>query len=346
MAEVSRTTADTAADVIHDESGEKLNTAERVGQMFIDIIGSVVWNNKGVASSRPASSTVTGDHYFATDTGVLSIWDGSDWVEIGAGGGAVDSVFSRTGVVVAATSDYDASQIDNDSGVAGATVADALDALDGAAGAAHALGGASHTADTLANLNTKISDADVPPDTRTITAGSGLTGGGDLSANRTLNVGAHADGSITVAADTVQATMTLAQVLAQAADGDDVAVTNVATVSLNDAPTNDAHATRKDYVDTPPTTQTIVASTTTSDGDAASVTALSFTPRGGRWPDVYWQGVWGEVGDLTAPFYFSGDSGTTARANGAVVSGDTLHFNGSEAGFELAAGESISIRSV
>ena len=41
----------------------------------------------------------------------------------------VDSVHGRTGVVAAAASDYDASQIDNDSGVAGAFVSDALDAL-------------------------------------------------------------------------------------------------------------------------------------------------------------------------------------------------------------------------
>jgi len=48
------------------------------------------------------------------------------------GGGAVDSVFGRTGDVVAASGDYDASQIDNDSGVAGAFVDDALDNLDSA----------------------------------------------------------------------------------------------------------------------------------------------------------------------------------------------------------------------
>lgn len=47
-----------------------------------------------------------------------------------AGGGApVSSVFTRIGAVVAAASDYDASQIDNDSGVAGAFVDDALDNL-------------------------------------------------------------------------------------------------------------------------------------------------------------------------------------------------------------------------
>ncbi len=50
----------------------------------------------------------------------------------GGGGGAVDSVFGRTGAVVAAASDYDASQVDNDSGVSGSTVADALNALDAA----------------------------------------------------------------------------------------------------------------------------------------------------------------------------------------------------------------------
>lgn len=43
----------------------------------------------------------------------------------------------------------------------------------------------------------------VPPG-RTLTAGAGLTGGGDLSADRTFDVGANADGSIVVNADDVQ----------------------------------------------------------------------------------------------------------------------------------------------
>ena len=38
---------------------------------------------------------------------------------------------------------------------------------------------------------------------RTLTAGAGLTGGGDLSANRTFDVGANADGSIAVGANDV-----------------------------------------------------------------------------------------------------------------------------------------------
>ena len=43
-----------------------------------------------------------------------------------------------------------------------------------------------------------------PPTTLTLTAGAGLTGGGDLSANRTFNVVANVDGSITVNADDIQ----------------------------------------------------------------------------------------------------------------------------------------------
>lgn len=44
--------------------------------------------------------------------------------------GTITSVFGRTSTAItAAASDYDASQVDNDSGVSGATVADALDTL-------------------------------------------------------------------------------------------------------------------------------------------------------------------------------------------------------------------------
>jgi hypothetical protein len=58
-------------------------------------------------------------------------------------------------------------------------VSDALDALDGAI-------------------------AGFVPDTRTITAGAGLTGGGDLSADRTIDAAANADGSIVVNANDIQ----------------------------------------------------------------------------------------------------------------------------------------------
>jgi hypothetical protein len=59
----------------------------------------------------------------------------------GGGGGAVASVFGRTGAVVAAAGDYDACQVDNDSGVSGATVKDALDTLDSLASGKQAANG-------------------------------------------------------------------------------------------------------------------------------------------------------------------------------------------------------------
>ncbi len=53
---------------------------------------------------------------------------------IGAITHPITTVFGRSGVVVAAASDYDASQIDNDSGVVGAFVDDALNTLDTSSG--------------------------------------------------------------------------------------------------------------------------------------------------------------------------------------------------------------------
>jgi len=54
--------------------------------------------------------------------------DGTTWISIPTVGG-VSSVFGRTGAVVAAASDYDASEVDNDSSVSGAKVSDALNTL-------------------------------------------------------------------------------------------------------------------------------------------------------------------------------------------------------------------------
>ncbi len=72
-------------------------------------------------------------------------------------GGAVSSVFTRTGAVVAVLSDYDASQVDNDSGVAGATVADALDTLD-AEGPFMPTGGGTFTGNVTHNADLTLSN--------------------------------------------------------------------------------------------------------------------------------------------------------------------------------------------
>lgn len=83
----------------------------------------------------PAPSlTLSGLIYYLTTDGKFYAVNlaGDDWVEIsGGGGGAVSSVFGRTGAVVAAQDDYSASQIANDSLVSGADVGEALSTLQG-----------------------------------------------------------------------------------------------------------------------------------------------------------------------------------------------------------------------
>ncbi len=56
---------------------------------------------------------------------------------------------------------------------------------------------------TLAELGITATGLGAVPTSRTVTAGAGLTGGGDLSANRTIDL-ATADGTITVNADSIQ----------------------------------------------------------------------------------------------------------------------------------------------
>ena len=57
---------------------------------------------------------------------------------------------------------------------------------------------------TTGSATWKNTTADAVAPTRTLTAGAGMTGGGDLSVDRTFNVVAHSDGSIVVHADDVQ----------------------------------------------------------------------------------------------------------------------------------------------
>ena len=93
----------------------------------------------------------------------------------GGGAGAVTSVFSRIGAVVAALNDYAASLVDNDSGVSGATVADALDALNTAIGALNS--------DDIANVS-DVDGATVTAALDTLGLGAFLRGA-DLSGSAT-----------------------------------------------------------------------------------------------------------------------------------------------------------------
>lgn len=74
-------------------------------------------------------------------------------------------------------------------------------------GALHALvvsGGAAGFMSGTQSAALDVIAATYVPSSRTLTAGAGMTGGGDLSADRTFNVIANPDGSIVVNADNVQ----------------------------------------------------------------------------------------------------------------------------------------------
>ncbi|MEO0312285.1 MAG: hypothetical protein RIQ89_1942 [Bacteroidota bacterium] len=88
----------------------------------------------------------------------------------------------------------------------------------------------------------------------------------------------------------------------------------------------------------------MVASVTVTDNDLACSTTMAATPSSGSYVKVVVNGDEPEIGNAvkTKDCYFSGDSGATARAYNAVVSGDRLYWNGSIAGYQLAATDKIS----
>lgn len=80
----------------------------------------------------PLRSAPSGPKFVGVNQDDTLLWDTTRkawYVGPGGGGGAVSSVFGRTGAVVAATGDYDSDQVDNVSGVPGSSVSDALDNL-------------------------------------------------------------------------------------------------------------------------------------------------------------------------------------------------------------------------
>jgi hypothetical protein len=94
------------------------------------------------------------------------------------------------------------------------------------------------------------------------------------------------------------------------------------------------------------TNKSMVASVTVADGDAATATTVAADNNTGGYLGIRVNGVGYRVGDGTkvgVDSYFSGDGGATARAFSAVVAGDTIRWNGSVAGFQLAATDVIDI---
>jgi len=106
-----------------------------------------------------------------------------DWLVTTAATG-VSSVYSRAGNVVAAASDYDASEVDNDSGVTGAFVKDALDTLDsGKADTGH-----SHGTDGITN-DSGVSGATASAALDTLDSGKADTGHGHAASGITNDSG-------------------------------------------------------------------------------------------------------------------------------------------------------------
>lgn len=134
---------------------------------------------------------------------------------------AVSSVFGRSGAITAAISDYDASQVDNDSAVSGSRVSDALNtlstgkqavnanltALAGLTGAANKLAyftgaGALALNDLTAFARSLIDDSDSAAARATLEISGGLTGS-ILAPHKTLAVNTTAVTTLTITADAI-----------------------------------------------------------------------------------------------------------------------------------------------
>lgn len=76
--------------------------------------GPLTIAGKEVVSSLPVTDLFTGREVFNSSDNTVYIYYGATWNAItGGGGGAVSSVFGRTGAVIAVSGDYDADEIDD-----------------------------------------------------------------------------------------------------------------------------------------------------------------------------------------------------------------------------------------
>lgn len=98
----------------------------------------------------------------------------------------------------------------------------------------------------------------------------------------------------------------------------------------------------------------MVGSVTAADGALATATAIAAnnygapagTPAVSSRVAMCVNGVRYNIGNGTkvaVPCYISGDGGATARLFSAIIVGDTIRWNGSVAGFELAATDVLDL---
>lgn len=83
----------------------------------------------------------------------------------------------------------------------------------------------------------------------------------------------------------------------------------------------------------------------TSGNEQTTTLTIAATPSGDGYVRVLVNGVGAELGDgvKTKDCYFSADGGTTARSIAAIATGDTLYWNGTIAGFDLATTDEIDM---
>lgn len=121
------------------------------------------------------------------------------------------------------------------------------------------------------------------------------------------------------------------------------------TISNVTDPTTDDQAVNKGYADgivSAPTTLNKAANPSASAGDGSSTgIAISSTPAHDSYVKVDVNGIAYELGDgvKTKDCYFSGDSGSTARAISAIVATDVLYWNGVIAGVELLTTDEVNL---
>jgi len=84
---------------------------------------------------------------------------------------------------------------------------------------------------------------------------------------------------------------------------------------------------------------------TSIDGDKATDATVTNTPVDGGYvmPDVNGQVVGVGDGAKNREIYFSDDGGVTAKAIEDIAAGDTIHWMGSIAGYELDTSDRISL---
>lgn len=134
-----------ASQIMNDSSASGTTLADAL--TAISALGSLsyrgTWNANANTPALASSVGTKGFYYVVSVDGATNLdgitdWKVGDWAIFNGTAwqkidntDAVSSVFGRTGPVVAAASDYDASQVDNDSTVAGTFVSGALNTLGG-----------------------------------------------------------------------------------------------------------------------------------------------------------------------------------------------------------------------